>query len=199
MDWGWCPGEDTAIQYYSDDAEALKDFIGDMRMHDGTGTQYGIKYGLALLDPNTRNAVAHLIENGVIADRFMDRPIGWNDDETEKFIVLLTDGQTTDQYRPTRPRDALNGEVELSVQGSGSYSVMSNGRENVDKLMQQCDLAKALGVTVFTIAYETNATAAQQMRDCASSEGHFFHAQGDQIFDTFDIVARQINNLRLIQ
>ena len=50
MDWGWCPDEDTAIQYYSDDKEALKKFIGHMRMHDGTGLQYRKKYSVALLD-----------------------------------------------------------------------------------------------------------------------------------------------------
>jgi hypothetical protein len=37
------------------------------------------------------------------------------------------------------------------------------------------------------------------MKACASSESHFFHVQGAEIFDAFDSIARQINNLRLIQ
>ncbi|WP_417206566.1 pilus assembly protein TadG-related protein [Antarctobacter sp.] len=199
MDWGWCPGEDTAIQYFSDDEAALNAFIADMRMHDGTGTQFGMKYGLALLDPNNRDEVSHLIANGLVAPRFEGRPIDWHDPETEKYIVLMTDGQTTDQFRPNDPRDPLNGETELQVQGSSSYYALSSQSTNVTNLMKQCDLAKANGVTVFTIAFETDATAAADMRRCASSPSHSFHVYGDDIDDTFDTIARQINNLRLIQ
>lgn len=199
MDWGWCPGEDTAIQYYSADKEALKTFIGDMRMHDGTGTQYGMKYGLALLDPATGDAVNHLVNEGIIEARFAGRPIAWDDPETEKFIVLMTDGQTTDQYRPEDPTAAINGEVELKAQGSDSYYTKFSKNTNIANLMTQCNLAKQKGVTVFTIAYETNSSAADDMKACASSPGHFFHVHGDEIWDAFDTVARQINNLRLIQ
>jgi Flp pilus assembly protein TadG len=199
MDWGWCPDEDTAIQYYSDNKEALKQFIGGMRMHDGTGLHYAMKYALSLLDPNTADAVSYLIENGLVAPRFQGRPIAWNDPETEKYIVLMTDGQTTEQVRPTDPRAAINGTVELQNQGGSSWQTLSSKSNNIAHLMQQCGLAKSLGVTVFTIAYETNQAAADDMRECASSESHFFHVTGDEIYDAFDIVARQINNLRLIQ
>jgi len=199
MDWGWCPGEDTAIQYYSDDAAALNAFIGDMRMHDGTGLQYGMKYALSLLDPNTAPAVGHLIEAGIVDAKFAGRPIAWNDPETEKYIGVMTDGQTTDQFRPTDPTNPRNGEVELSVQGGESYLKMSDKNNNIAQLLQQCELAKSLGVTVFAIAYETGEAASADMRNCASSPGHFFHVQGEEISTAFDIVARQINNLRLIQ
>ncbi len=199
MDWGWCPGQDTAVQYYSSDRQHLVDFIGDMRMHDGTGTHYGMKYGLALLDPNNRDEVSHLISAGIVDARFEGRPIDWHDEETEKFIVLMTDGQTTEQYRPTDPRAAINGDVALQEQGSGSYNMLSSKSSNISQLMQQCDLARLKGVTVFTVAFETNAAAADDMRACASSESHFFHVQGDEIAEAFDTIARQINNLRLIQ
>ncbi|MGP6087480.1 pilus assembly protein TadG-related protein [Antarctobacter jejuensis] len=199
MDWGWCPGEDTAIQYYSDNEAALNAFIADMRMHDGTGTHYGMKYGLALLDPNNRDEVSHLIANGLVAPRFEGRPIDWHDPETEKYIVLMTDGQTTDQFRPNDPRDPINGETELQVQGGASYHTLTSQSANVAYLQQQCDLAKAQGVTVFTIAFETSSDATNDMLQCASSASHFFHVQGDEIADTFDTIARQINNLRLIQ
>ena len=103
MDWGWCPGRGAAIQYYSADPDALSQFIDDLRMHDGTGAQFGMKYALALLDPTTRDAVSHLIDAGLIENRFQGRPIDWDDPETEKYIVLMTDGQVTDQFRPNDP------------------------------------------------------------------------------------------------
>lgn len=199
MDWGWCPGEDTAVQYYSSDRQHLVDFIGNMRMHDGTGLHYGMKYGLALLDPENQDEMTHLIANGVVDPRFQGRPIAWNDPETEKFLVVMTDGQTTEQYRPTKPRDAINGSVPLSEQGSDSYSLLAPASTNISLLRQQCDVARARGVTVFAIAYETDDAGSADMKYCASSPSHFFHVQGDGIDDAFDTVARQINNLRLIQ
>ncbi|MFZ7093216.1 TadE/TadG family type IV pilus assembly protein [Primorskyibacter sp. 2E233] len=199
MDWGWCPGEDTAVQYYSSDAEQLKTFIEDMRMHDGTGAQYGMKYALSLLNPDTREAVSHMIAEGLVAPQFEGRPINWQDPETEKYIVMMTDGNVTEQYRPLDPKAAINGEVALQTQGSGTYEKISNASHNVENLHKQCDLAKELGVTVFTIAFETSESAAAEMRSCASSESHFFHVQGEEIAEAFDTIARQINNLRLIQ
>ena len=170
-----------------------------MRMHDGTGTQYGMKYGLALLDPANRDEVSHLIANGLVDARFEGRPIDWHDPETEKYIVLMTDGQTTDQFRPNDPRDPINGEVELLQQAATSYYNMSLQSKNKSNLQKQCDLARQRGVTVFTIAFETDDAAAAEMLACASSASHFFHVQGVEIYETFDTIARQINNLRLIQ
>ncbi|KUF09253.1 TadE/TadG family type IV pilus assembly protein [Pseudoponticoccus marisrubri] len=199
MDWGWCPGEDTTVQYYSANRQQLVDFIGDMRMHDGTGLQYGMKYGLALLDPANRDEVGHLIDNGVVDPQFRGRPIDWHDPETEKYVVLMTDGQTTDQYRPQDPEAPINNDEALQTQGSGSYYTMSSRSTNISNLLQQCDLARLNGVTVFTIAFETSNSAANDMKACASSPSHHFHVHGDEIADAFDAVARQINNLRLIQ
>ncbi|SHG79696.1 Tad domain-containing protein [Marivita hallyeonensis] len=199
MQWGWCPGEDATIQYYSADRQFLVDYIGDMPMYDGTGLPYGMKYALALLDPGNRDEVSFLITEGLVDSRFEGRPIDWNDTETEKYIVLMTDGQTTDQYRPNDPKAAINSEVELNNQGSGTYHNFSVKSNNISNLLAQCELAKELGVTVFTIAFETNASATNDMKACASSVSHFFHVQGEEISDAFDMVARQINNLRLIQ
>lgn len=199
MDWGWCPSEQAMVQYYSDDRDGLIDFIGDLRLHDGTGLQYGMKYGLALLDPANRDDVSYLIEQGLVAPRFDGRPIDWHDEETEKYIVIMTDGQTTDQFRPNKPKAAINGAVELQEQGSSAYYNLSGKTSNISNLQKQCALAKQLGVTVFAIAFETNEAAAADMLQCASSASHFFHVEGAEIYDTFDTIARQINNLRLIQ
>ena len=60
MDWGWCPHDRSAIRYAMKDYCEVEQFIDGIRMHDGTGTHYGIKYGLAALDPRTQPAFAHL-------------------------------------------------------------------------------------------------------------------------------------------
>ncbi|MFW2588994.1 pilus assembly protein TadG-related protein [Sagittula sp. SSi028] len=199
MDWGWCPSEEMTIQYYSDDRSALIDFIDEMRLHDGTGLQYGMKYGLALLDPVNQSALSALIEAGLVDERFEGRPIQWGDSETEKYIVMMSDGAVTPQYRPNDGENPSNATTDLRTQGSSSYYTMTAGSQAQAEYRAQCDLARANGVTVFTVAFETTNAEADALAYCASSASHAFHVTGDEIADTFDTIARQINNLRLIQ
>ncbi|MEP2428147.1 MAG: TadE/TadG family type IV pilus assembly protein, partial [Tateyamaria sp.] len=49
--FGWCPEDITDILYASNNATELKRRIEGSPMYDGTGTPYGMKWGLALLNP----------------------------------------------------------------------------------------------------------------------------------------------------
>ncbi|MFP4404847.1 pilus assembly protein TadG-related protein [Rhodosalinus sp.] len=199
MDWGWCPEDDTRIQYAQNEAGVLEDFIENMRMHDGTGTHYAIKWALALLDPDTRPAFEHLSGVGQVPDRFSDRPSAWNAEGWSKVIVLMTDGQITEQIRPVDPLDPENAVTELQRRDSEHRTEITSGGTNVRSFYEQCDLAKRNGVTIYTIAFEAPSGARREMSNCASSPAHFFDVDGIEISDAFSAIARQINQLRLIQ
>jgi Flp pilus assembly protein TadG len=100
LEWSWCPYEETAITYLSNDATALKSKIDTMKMHDGTGTAIAMNWGMMLLEPSARPMVAHGVAAGVIPSQFANRPAAFNDPDTLKFIVLMTDGDISPQYRP---------------------------------------------------------------------------------------------------
>jgi Flp pilus assembly protein TadG len=199
MDWGWCPEDDTRIQYAQNDEAALHDFITNLRMHDGTGTHYAMKWGLALLDPDTQPAFEHLSTAGQVPEQFKTRPSAWNEEGWTKVIVLMTDGQITQQVRPTAPLDPENATVELKNQPNSASQQISSASTNVQSFYDQCNLAKANGVTVYTIAFEAPSAAQQQMANCASSPAHYFNVQDLEIADAFNAIARQINQLRLTQ
>ena len=59
-------------------------------------------------------------------------------------------------------------------------------------------MAKANGVTVFTIAFEAPASARQEMMKCASSLGHFYDVDGLEIEATFQQIANAISQLKLV-
>lgn len=99
MDWGWCPKDGTAILPLSDDPAGLKAAIDGMRLHDGTGTAYAVKWGLALLDPSSRDTIATLREEGLVGPVSEGRPADY-DDDVRKIVVLMTDGKITEQVRP---------------------------------------------------------------------------------------------------
>jgi Flp pilus assembly protein TadG len=224
MDWGWCPSDATAILPMSNDPDTLKAYIDGMRLHDGTGTMFGMKYGLAFLDPDSEPTLDALVTAGEITGPGVDRPLPWSDTSTDKYIVLMTDGKITDQFQPvhTAFRDPdgddedneagdaddidgidhakLNAEVETDFQGSigGATRVAARSR-NLANFYKACGLAKSKGVIVYTIAFEAPAAAAEEMRNCASYTTHFYEVGQLEIGAAFSSIARQISKLRLTQ
>jgi Flp pilus assembly protein TadG len=196
MDWGWCPEDDTSIIYASGSEAALHAAINGIRMHDGTGTHFGMKWGLALLDPSSNAAFRHLNSLGEVPDAFLDRPRAWADPDTQKFVVLMTDGAITEQVRPKNRTDARNNDQVLVNRG-GDRENITSASDNVASFYASCDAAKANGVIVFTISFEAEDPAPEQMRRCASSPGHFFDVRGSEIADAFREIENQINALRL--
>jgi hypothetical protein len=101
MNWGWCPQDSASILYAENDYNAIKDYIDNIKLHDGTATHIGMKYGVALLNPSSRDEFGQLADRGVIADEYRNRPANF-DDDVVKYIVLMTDGRT----RPVAPARA---------------------------------------------------------------------------------------------
>jgi uncharacterized protein YegL len=200
MDWGWCPQDNTAIQYAQNNVTRLHTFIDNIRLHDGTGTQYGMKYGVALLNPTSNSTFQALNAVNLVPDAFTDRPADFTDDETRKIIVLMTDGQITDQYRPINELHPRNGDVALLDRGNNRADrrSFSNRNTNVANFNSVCEAAKAQGITIYTIAFEAPSSARDQMRDCATSSAYFYTVEGIEISTVFKSIARQINDLRLV-
>ncbi|MDZ4096109.1 MAG: pilus assembly protein [Paracoccaceae bacterium] len=68
-----------------------------------------------------------------------------------------------------------------------------------DRLQDVCNAAKSKNIVVFTIAFEAPTNGQTQLRNCATSNSHYFPASGTQIGTAFDAIAAQIGHLRLTQ
>jgi len=198
MDWGWCPADRTSIRYLSDDAAALKQAVNEIRLHDGTGTYNAMKWALALLDPESQPFVSKLSEKGLVASKFADRPAAWDDPDTLKVIVLMTDGQITEQNRPKDPTNPKLAKEEVLVYHHPYLQTVSRTK-GLEYFYGLCDMAKARGVTVSTIAFDAPAAAREEMRNCASSAGHFYDVQGLEIDSAFKLIASTISKLKLVE
>ena len=198
MAWGWCPQDGTSIQYAQNNIALLQSFINNMRLHDGTGTHYGMKYGIALLNPTSQAAFKALNEADLVPDQFADRPAPFSDDDTRKVIVLMTDGQITDQYRPKDTVDIRNASSVLNSR-TGDRERFSKRSDNVTSFYSMCDKAKEQGVQIYTIAFEAPSNAITEMRNCATAPAFFYDVEGVEISSAFKSIARQINQLRLVQ
>lgn len=198
LEWSWCPLEATSITYLSNSASSLKTKINDLKMHDGTGTAIAMKWGMMLLEPAAQPMVAQAAATGFVPAAFANRPAAFTDTNTLKFIVLMTDGNVSDQYRPKQyayPR-ACNAN---STGTTGCSNVAQSSSDAVTRMYAVCDRAKANGVTVFTIGFDLGAGGRTQMRNCASSASHYYDvsATGIDIATAFQSIASAIQKIKL--
>lgn len=118
----WCrDGDNAAILPHGTDAETLKSHISSLEAWGNTAIDVGMKWGTALLDPSTRPVTAALVGDGAVGPGFEGRPAAYNDIETSKYVVIMTDGANTTQYD-------LPGDIKASEAKTGVW-VNTKGTE----------------------------------------------------------------------
>ncbi len=199
-EWGWCPSDAQAIEYMSNDVDRLKERISDFVAHDGTGTPFAIAWALGLLDHRMQPLISHLTDQGLVEERFRNRPEENINGDTMKVIVLMSDGQTTNQPRP-RDRD-YDEESEIEYLASNRLRAptqMMSFSEGSAYLRQICQSAKDQEVIVFTIGFDlATRSARNDLRDCATSEAHFYDVNGIELAEAFEAIATTVTKLRLV-
>ena len=75
----------------------IKNQIDALVANGNTSIEIGLKWGAAFLDPSARRITGALADVGLVADEHRNRPYNWGRANTEKFVVLLTDGVNTEQ------------------------------------------------------------------------------------------------------
>ncbi|TYB87665.1 Tad domain-containing protein [Oceaniovalibus sp. ACAM 378] len=93
-----CPSEaDQIVRPFLHDPVEIKQHINSLTANGNTSIEIGMKWGAAFLDPSARNLTQRLINDGDVDSAYDERPYGWDRSNTEKFIVVLTDGVNTVQ------------------------------------------------------------------------------------------------------
>ncbi|WP_226779238.1 pilus assembly protein TadG-related protein [Oceaniglobus trochenteri] len=78
------------------------------------------------------------------------------------------------------------------------YDTVSGSTKD-NRMSQLCAKAKSEGILVFSVAFEIDSSDARLMKECASSENHYFDVDGEDIVYAFSAIASTINQLRLVQ
>ena len=95
-----CPtGEYEDIQAFSQDIDELTDKIDNLVPRGSTSIFAGMKWATGLLDPDFQTVNAALAAKGASDPVFVTRPAAYDDTETLKTIILMTDGQNHYSYR----------------------------------------------------------------------------------------------------
>lgn len=196
--FGWCPDDNTTVQYAQTDEDVLHTFIDNMKLFDGTASHVGMKWGVALLDPSLQDAFVELRSHGLVPAAVTGRPASYEDTETVKYVVFMTDGQTTDQWRPNDPASVYNLTNELKYTNRMWRIYQKN--EARAHFQSICNVARENGIIVFSIAFNvTDSNARSDIEDCASTSSHYFEADEFNLDEAFDAISREITQLRLIR
>ena len=149
------------IRPISDDRAGIVSQLEDMKPNAWTHIGLGFSFGWQLVAPNGLF--------GNVAD--------YDDDETMKVIVLLTDGRQT----------------EPSF-GPGSSRTVSHGEANLEEL---CQNAKAKNVTVVTVAFDLQHQATEdRLRNCSSDPAKYFFIADDgaELVSAFEEIKNQLQH-----
>lgn len=94
-----CPRDDTAaIIPWSNSEADMHQLIDSLTPEGSTAIDAGMRWAVALLDPMARPALNGLTTNGTVHADFTNRPAAYNDNDTIKVVVMMTDGENTAQY-----------------------------------------------------------------------------------------------------
>ncbi len=246
------PDPTRTIVPYSNDYTTLQTKIGNLTPGGNTSIDVAMKWGAALLDPSFQPALASLTTGAspMIDPAFSTRPFAYGRPNTQKVVVLMTDGVNTTQFKvksayrsgPSPFYRDSSGHLSVYYPGSGGwyywvdhgswntsaesgstqltyeqfwqdynlsfYNIFSwlpypvdpvnNGAKNTN-LAAICGAAKAKGVEIFTLGFETTSASNAIMSSCASSASHHFNVDGSSISSAFASIAREIHELRLTQ
>jgi hypothetical protein len=198
----------------SQDKNDLKSTIDNYTSRNYTAIHMGMKWGVALLDPSFQPIADALNDDGIVDGVFANRPTNFDDPETLKTVVLMTDGVNSDtrrlrpwayQYPSYRVHwnynsvtRYLNRYVRSWQRDDWRYTKYSSSQAN-SMLSNVCSAAKNNGIVIWSVGFEVSNSSADIMRACASSPSHFFRVEGVEISEAFKAIASQINQLRLTQ
>jgi len=203
----WCPENGTSQMYLNrNDLAELKNAVDDLELSDGTGMDIGLLWGAKALSPELKTAAA--LDGG----SFSDRPADWDDKQTQKVIVLMTDGGITRQFRPKNPWKNLT----PKDYGTGIVNARNNKQNATDKgninsasstpdnsvayMKTMCDQAKAKGIIIYTVGFkiQKNTLPDQSLSYCATSPSHYYFVETSDLSEAFKAIASSIKSLRIV-
>jgi len=125
--------------------------------------------------------------------------VAYDDEETTKALILLTDGYNTirRQYTDNKSAYSAYGYVTQARFGTTNYNTH---RAQLDpKTAAVCESVKDTGIRVYTITFQLgDGSIKDLMRDCATEPGLYFDSpDNEQLETTFRAIARDLSNLRI--
>lgn len=180
--WGWnsCPVAAMKLTTMtSADRSVFNAYIQSLSPNGNTYHDAGMTWGARLISPT-----------GIFAADNNSAPNGRT---IQRHLIFMTDGEMV-----TNMSNLSFQGHEVTMQRVGQNDNTEGNNRHTNRFLQICTAAKARGVTVWTIDFDTTQTAS--LVTCASGNDKAFTAANAAALNTqFQAIARQISKLRLYE
>lgn len=176
-----CP--EAEIQPLTSVKSTLTDLIYDLEAAGSTAGHIGLAWGWYALSPSFNNLWSGNAANPYSAV------------QTIKTVIMMTDGEFNTNY--------CSGVLASNASYGGSDRISNCNATNGSPYVQTaalCTAMKQRGIIIYTVGFQiaANGTAAQALRDCASSPSNaFISSSGADLADDFAAIGRDITRLRI--
>ena len=129
----WCPPTTAnVVRMPNNDIDTLQAQINGLTAVGATSINAGMKWGLTLLDPDSNTMFNQMAAQNAMNNSFADRPYAYDDTETMKVIVLMTDGE---HFAEERINDGFRtGNASIwRANNTGEYSILHPTRPGPNK------------------------------------------------------------------
>lgn len=173
----FCPERNEASIFLQNDESSLVELVRDLDAGGNTGLDIATTWGARALDPVWR---------GRLGGDFADRPAAYDDEDTIKVLVVMTDGAATAQIRTYRRW------------GNWYNYELYSARQARENMADACDEAEGKGVQIYTIAFQlSGSTNRNLMQGCASRPQNYYQVEDMDIASAFSAIAADISQLRI--
>ncbi len=115
----------------TNNATRLKNHISGFQAEGNTSLDIGMRWGALLVDPSFRPVNVQLVAAGEVPPEFAILPFDYGARSTAKYIILMSDGQNTDEYVINDPyRSGLS---PIYKNSSGALSIYHAERSGSSK------------------------------------------------------------------
>ena len=176
-----CPAEATRLtSYNSESSFSTAVNAATARVTGGTYHDVGMLWGTRFISRNGFFA-GNGYTSGQNAKEVNGNPVNMH-------IVFMTDGVLD------------TGDLLYSAHGVEKYEHRTTGtgtqdEKHIARFASTCNLAKAMGVTVWVIALDV--TDSSEIKGCATSASHFYTSDGSDLEEVFETIGKNIGKLRL--
>jgi Flp pilus assembly protein TadG len=133
----------------------------------------------------------------------------YTDPDTKKFVVLLTDGDNTNDEtnNPNRSTYSALGYMWqkrlMGTNGTTKLDETSTADQRSDamdaRMLLTCTNMKAKGITVYTVRIDVSGSTSTALKSCATSADMYYDIDSSGLSDAFTNIAGSIGRLRISQ
>jgi Flp pilus assembly protein TadG len=163
---------------------ALKSKVDALNASGETHIPLGMAWGWHLVSPN-----------GPFSDG-----VPYSTTNTQKVVVLMTDGDNTYSVQDSNNRSNYDGYGFIWQNRTGTTSNNSGTRQDAidDRLALICTNMKAAGIVLYTVRVEVTTGSSSLLQNCATTPDKFYDVQSaSNLTAVFSAIAGSIQNLRI--